>query len=251
MCINDIISEKRNIVTSNYPDSSPFATRKKIISYSLAFEYAYNQMLFSHALFPGQNSEKSGGSSTILAIRKIDEHAYKEITGETVGEKYGSKEFLYEKEKALLAESWSVVGAARDQDQIYGKNAIYTKNLPVYAILTSIFAQIDKWNPCQKELVLMPLVNIPCTAITYFDNWKVQGMSEMKYVRNIVLPEMKKQYGENHEFVIKACEKWIFFMENGIIPAIEFKMKTYSDLASEATEANESLEKFKKSSKSD
>jgi hypothetical protein len=135
-----------------------------------------------------------------LAIRKIHAFGYERITGESIEEGISSeaKHLTYSVEKALPAESWSVVSAVTDfNSERYGTSAIYGK-IPVYSVLTSVFSQT--WNHGQKELVVVPFSDISITAEAQFN--------EIEYEERIVLPAMERQYGAENPSVKEAREQF-------------------------------------------
>lgn len=171
--------------------------RRAVISNFLPMEYAYSQLLFRHMTFPGQ---EEGSPPTFLAIRKIHAFGYERITGESIEEGISSeaKHLTYSVEKALPAESWSVVSAVTDfNSERYGTSAIYGK-IPVYSVLTSVFSQT--WNHGQKELVVVPFSDISITAEAQFN--------EIEYEERIVLPAMERQYGAENPSVKEAREQF-------------------------------------------
>ncbi|MDR1233246.1 MAG: hypothetical protein LBJ75_03240 [Puniceicoccales bacterium] len=171
------------------------ATEKAVVSHFLPQEYAYSQLLFRHMTFPGQ---EEGPPPALLAIRKVDAFAYGKITGETVeeGTPSAAKNLTYGAEKALPAESWSVVSAVRGPDPIYGDSAIYGK-VPIYSVLTSVFSQ--SWCPGQKELVVAPFSDISITAEAQFN--------EVEYEEKTVLPAMERQYGVDNTSIVQVRQR--------------------------------------------
>jgi hypothetical protein len=146
-------------------------------------------------IFPGQ---EKGHPPTLLAIRKVDAFAYEKITGEDIktGVPGATKNLTYGTEKALPAESWSIVSAVRGPAPIYGDSAIYGR-VPIYSILTSVFSQ--GWCPGQKELVIVPFSDISITAEAQ--------LNEIDYEEKIVLPAMEQQYGTDNKAVIEAHKR--------------------------------------------
>lgn len=192
-CVSsDILPQSRASQENPQP---PDMQERAVVSHFLPLEYAYSQLLFRHTTLPGQ---EEGPPPTFLAIRKVDALAYERITGETIEEGAPSeaRNLTYSAEKALPAESWSIVSAVGGPDPIYGDSAIYGR-VPAYSVLTSVFSQ--QWCPGQKELVVVPFSDISITAEAQ--------LNEPEYEERVAMPAMERQYGKDHPSVIRAQKK--------------------------------------------